>query len=312
MDVKEFVAMTLSNLKSLFFKELTGIYPNEEILSFYYILIKHRLKLEKTAIFLEPNSKVSKNDFTYLDKAILSLKQEKPVQYITGKTQFYGLDFKVNQHVLIPRPETEELVNWILSDIKHREETSKNKQLTTKDQRPHTILDIGTGSGCIAISLAKNIPKSKISAIDISNKALETAKENANINAVKVNFIEQDILSFPTKYSSSNSKKYDIIVSNPPYVRELEKQEMKKNVLQNEPPLALFVDNENPLLFYNKIADFALENLFEDGKLFLEINQYLAIETVSLLKQKGFRIIELREDIFGNKRMLKATLKSNL
>lgn len=286
--------MTLSELKTLFTKELIGTYPNEEVLSFYYLLIEEHLRLTKAMTFLEPNLEISEKVLAWFEKTILSLKQEKPIQYILGKTEFYGLNFKVNKDVLIPRPETEELVAWIILD---------NKQLN----KPLKILDIGTGSGCIAISLAKNLPKSKIQAIDISKRALNIANENANENGTKVDFIEQDILNLSRMSKSSTLYGYDIIVSNPPYVRELEKHDMKNNVLQNEPHLALFVNDKNPLLFYDKIADFAKENLAEKGLIYLEINQYLAAETIQLLEQKEFEIIELREDFFGNKRMLKAT-----
>ncbi|MDY7393743.1 peptide chain release factor N(5)-glutamine methyltransferase [Aureibaculum sp. 2210JD6-5] len=289
--------MTLSELKTLFLNELMHIYPKEEILNFYYLLIEHFLQLPKTEIILQQNLKFSEKDFNYFKKSLNSLKQEKPIQYIIGKTEFYGLEFNVDENVLIPRPETEELVKWILT-----ENTHINTTLTT-------ILDIGTGSGCIAISLAKNLPNVKVSAIDVSTKALEIAKMNARENEVEIEFIEQDILSFN---SFQNSKKYDIIVSNPPYVRELEKLEIKNNVLQNEPHLALFVKDENPLLFYDKIGDFAKVNLKENGFLYLEINQYLADETVNLLDLKGFGSIELRKDLFGNKRMIKASIKSNL
>ena len=289
--------MTLLELKSLFLEVLKNSYPKKEILSFYYLLTEDRLKLPKTEIILQQTLKISENDLNYFKQSLKLLKEEKPIQYIIGKTEFYGLTFKVNENVLIPRPETEELVSWVLE-----EENLINSSSTN-------ILDIGTGSGCIAIGLAKNLSKSKISAIDVSKKALAVAKQNATLNQVEVNFMEQDILNSNT---TPITTKYDIIVSNPPYVRELEKHEMHNNVLQNEPHLALFVKDENPLLFYDKIADFAKERLRENGLIYLEINQYLASETTQLLAQKGFNTIELRKDIFGNKRMIKATKKSNL
>ncbi|MET2984391.1 peptide chain release factor N(5)-glutamine methyltransferase [Aureibaculum conchae] len=289
--------MTLLELKSLFIEVLKNSYPKKEILSFYYLLIEDCLKLPKTEIILQQNLKISENDLNYFKQSLKLLKEEKPIQYIIGKTEFYGLTFKVHENILIPRPETEELVSWILE-----EENLINSSSTN-------ILDIGTGSGCIAIGLAKNLPKSKISAIDVSKKALAVAKQNATLNQVEVNFMEQDILN---SNITPITTKYDIIVSNPPYVRELEKHEMHNNVLQNEPHLALFVKDENPLLFYDKIADFAKESLIESGLIYLEINQYLASETMQLLAQKGFNTIELRKDIFGNKRMIKAIKKSNL
>lgn len=296
--------MTLASLKSVFFKELNKIYTKEEVLSFYYILVKEYLDLEKSEVFLKPELQISKTQVTLFNNSILALKQEKPIQYIIGKTYFYSLTFKVNKNVLIPRPETEELVAWILSEVSNKNANDTKSNLN--------ILDIGTGSGCIAISLAKNLKLSEVFAIDISKKALYIAKQNSELNKTKVNFLEQDILNLSKTNPILNSQKYDVIVSNPPYVRELEKQEIKNNVLLNEPHLALFVKDNNPLLFYNKIADFALKNLTEYGKIFFEINQYLASETVNLLKQKGFENIELRTDLFGNKRMIKASIKSNL
>ena len=228
------------------------------------------------------------------------LHNEKPIQYIIGETEFYRLPFYVNQHVLIPRPETEELVEWIIS-LPNSSQKEKNLN----------ILDIGTGSGCIAISLAKNLPNASVFAIDISKKALQVAKQNAVLNEVTVEFIEYDILSSniiqtPSIRGKNLNLKFDIIVSNPPYVRQLERQEIKNNVLNYEPHIALFVENDNPLLFYNHIIDFAKENLTKNGKLYVEINQYLGQETVTLLKEKGFTNIELKKDLFGNDRMVRA------
>jgi release factor glutamine methyltransferase len=216
------------------------------------------------------------------------LQLEIPIQYILGTTQFYGLEFNVNENVLIPRPETEELVEWIIiSNLK----TPKLKKLK--------ILDIGTGSGCIAISLAKNIPDAEVSAIDISDKALATAKKNADLNKVAVAFLQKNILE-----TNDLEQQFDIIVSNPPYVRNLEKAEIKSNVLANEPHLALFVEDNDALIFYRKIAELATKNLSVEGKLFFEINQYLGKETVELLEKMHFKNIELRKDIYGNDRMI--------
>jgi release factor glutamine methyltransferase len=219
------------------------------------------------------------------------LKKEIPIQYILGETEFFDLKFKVNNKVLIPRPETEELIEWVL----------KNSKLKTQNSKLN-ILDIGTGSGCIAISLAKNLPNAEVYAIDISSEAIKIAQKNAEINKVSVNFIETDILKIEELQYT-----FDIIVSNPPYVRELEKEKMHQNVLANEPHLALFVENDNPLLFYDKIADLAKSYLTKNGNLYFEINQYLGKETVDLLKSKGFNTIELKKDLFDVDRMIKAT-----
>jgi len=234
----------------------------------------------------------SEEEMVLWNSILEPLKLEIPIQYLLGKTSFYGLDFEVNDDVLIPRPETEELVEWI---IKGNSNTERFKDLK--------ILDIGTGSGCIAISLAKNIPNAKVYAIDVSEKALATAKKNAVINQVDVAFITQNILE-----TADLNQQFDIIVSNPPYVRNLEKQEIKKNVLNNEPHLALFVEDDDALIFYKKIAALAQKNLLENGQLFFEINQYLGKDMVALLEKTNFKNIELRKDIYGNDRMIRGTI----
>jgi len=286
--------MQILQFKKYFFSVLTTNYPETEIQSFFNILMEHILNLNRIEIALEPNFEIKEEDFKKLQKGLDNLKEQVPIQYIIGETEFYGLPFKVNKNVLIPRPETEELVSWIIEEAKLQIQNSTI-----------TILDIGTGSGCIPISLAKNLPNAAISAIDISPEALKTAKENAELNQVIIQFIEKDILN-TTKLNGH----YTIIVSNPPYVRELEKAEMQTNVLDNEPHLALFVDNNNPLLFYNKIADLATKHLAENGLLFFEINQYLGQVTVDLLTSKGFTNIELKKDMFGVDRMIKAIYTS--
>jgi len=232
--------------------------------------------------------------------ATKQLEQEIPIQYIIGKTEFFGLPFNVNKEVLIPRPETEELVEQVLNEISLIKTCKTSTDLASKEKQ-FKILDIGTGSGCIAISLKKQLPSSEISAMDVSDKALRVANKNALLNQLDINFIHQDILK--TNYLD---KLYDVIVSNPPYVRELEKKEIKNNVLNNEPHLALFVDNKNPLLFYNKIAELAKKFLTKNGQLHFEINQYLGKETIKLLAEKGFKNIQLKKDIFGNDRIVTA------
>jgi len=202
-----------------------------------------------------------------------------------AKLFFYGLPLKINEHVLIPRPETEELVDWVIKEVKHKKDS---------------LLDIGTGSGCIPIAIKKNLPAISVSAIDISAEALKVASANALINGTEVNFIEADILSY------SSDEKYDVIVSNPPYIRELEKADMHENVLAHEPHAALFVSDENPLIFYKTISDFAYINLNPNGYLFFEINEFLWEETLKILIDKGFKNIELRKDMQGKDRMIMA------
>ena len=298
--------MTIQELKSRYLNDLIKLYPKEEIQSFFNLLISYKLKLSRTDIALNPNLTIQKSDEDFFLNALVKLRKEKPIQYIIGETEFYGLPFKVDKNVLIPRPETEELVDWILEDRKQK----------TEDNRKLQILDIGTGSGCIGISLAKNLPYAEVYALDVSAKAIKTAQKNATFNNVNIHFIEGDILntdvasSAVESYQSEKSLplKFDIIVSNPPYVRELEKQEIQNNVLENEPHLALFVTDKNPLLFYDKIADFAKVHLAENGQLYFEINQYLGQITKNLLQEKGFIDIKLRKDLFKNDRMIKATL----
>lgn len=284
--------MILKDFKNYFNTDLSDFYPKTEIDTFFFLLIEEYLDLQRIDTVLKPDFKIDEEKLSILKRALGRLKQEEPIQYIIGKTEFFGYPFMVNKDTLIPRPETEELVEWILNEV---ENLSLNKD------KPISILDIGTGSGCIPISLAKKIPNASISAIDISRQALKVAKNNAELNHVNIEFIELDILN-----TNGLSKNFDIIVSNPPYVRDLEKKEIKNNVLQNEPHLALFVSNENPLIFYERIAELAKKHLSEKGIIFFEINQYLAKETLELLKNKKIKNIELKKDLFGNNRMIKA------
>lgn len=298
--------MTIKEYKNNFIYQLSSVYPQTEIDTFFFYLIEEYLNLQRIDITLQPNFEISSENETILNKALARLKKEEPIQYILGKTEFYGLPFHVNRYTLIPRPETEELVDWIISEVKEIRTNNQTKSLS--------ILDIGTGSGCIPISLKVNIDNSTICAIDVSEEALKIAKHNSDLNNSLVQFLNLDILKadslnvFTKKTTSDEIIKFDIIVSNPPYVRNLEKIEIKNNVLQNEPHLALFVEDDNPLIFYTKIADLAKNHLSSHGFLFFEINQYLGSETAGMLHKKGFKNIELRKDLFGNNRMIKANL----
>ena len=281
--------MILKKYKSYFTKELASIYPQTEIDTFFFLLAEEYLNFMRIDVVLKSDFNIPTALLLLFNNALEKLKKEKPIQYILGKTEFYGFTFLVDSYTLIPRPETEELVDWVLEEV--------NVKQSIK------IIDIGTGSGCIPISLSKHLPKAKIEAIDVSFNALSVAKQNAVLNKVDVFFIEKDILK-----TEKLDKKFDIIISNPPYVRELEKKEIKNNVLENEPHIALFVKDNNPLIFYNKIADLAKKNLSKNGILFFEINQYLGKETVGILRDKGFRNIQLKKDLFGNNRMIKCEL----
>lgn len=284
--------MNIKSLKTYFFTELQTIQEEAEIESFFFILTDFLHNLKRIDVSLHPDFEITESYVKKWQTIISELKTEKPIQYITGEAWFYGLRFEVNENTLIPRPETEELVEWIVKGLKEK----------GKEQR---VLDIGTGSGCIPIALKKEIPNAAVFAIDISEKALEMARKNAFDNQVEVNFIQQDILqSSNLQLSKSSNLLFDVIVSNPPYVRNLEKHEIKKNVLDYEPHLALFVDDLDALLFYRKIAQLAWKSLAPNGKLFFEINQYLGKETVELLEQLGFKNIELRKDFMDNDRMI--------
>jgi len=285
--------MLLLEIKNIFHLELDELYPKEEVDSFFYLLIEHHLYLERFVLAMKPRLIISKEEEQPLFEGLAQLKLNRPIQYIIGKTTFMDLEFHVNENVLIPRPETEELVRWIIAEVESNEYKIKSTNVLN-------ILDIGTGSGCIAISLAKSLPNAKIIGLDVSKDALQVAQRNAKANEVEIEFIQEDILEEVKVH-----EKFDVIVSNPPYVRELEKIVMSKNVLEHEPDLALFVSDENPLRFYESIVEFAQNNLKSEGELYLEINQYLDEETKQLLEANNFQDIELRKDFFGNFRILK-------
>ena len=276
--------MKIKQYKYFFKEQLSSFYDHDEVESFFYIILENKNNLKRIDLALNIDLEFSEQELMIWHTILEKLKLEIPIQYIIGTTSFFGLDFNVNENVLIPRPETEELVDLII----------KNSNSKTPK-----IIDIGTGSGCIAISLAKNIPLATVYAIDVSEKALEIAKINAKLNNVNVNFILANILDV-----DNLREQFDVIVSNPPYVRNLEKHEIKKNVLEYEPHLALFVNDNDALIFYKKIAELAKINLSQNGQLFFEINQYLGKETKELLENLDFKKVILKKDIYGNDRMI--------
>ncbi|WP_073144432.1 peptide chain release factor N(5)-glutamine methyltransferase [Myroides odoratimimus] len=277
--------MQIKYYQSYFKESLTPIYDAVEAEQLFLIALE---EIEgKTRIDLVMNPTMQTDKVEVWESVLEELKQEKPIQYIFGRAYFYGLTFKVNEFTLIPRAETEELVEWIINSV--------------NPSKPIRILDIGTGSGCIGITLANELPLARVTLMDVSDKALEVAKQNAVSNGVAVETILQDVLQLEKLKSQ-----YDIIVSNPPYVRNLEKVEIKKNVLDYEPHLALFVEDNDPLIFYRKIALLANNNLQTGGMLFYEINQYLGEETKTLFESLDFTGVELRKDMVGNDRMIKA------
>ncbi len=257
-----------------FYENLSQLYTHNEIRMLLKWIVESKGKKESEAFY---------------GHILAQLQSGKPIQYILGETIFYGLKFKLNPSVLIPRPETEELVDLIISE-------NKNRQIS--------ILDIGTGSGCIAVSLQKKLPLSKVFGLDVDKNAIDLATQNALLNAVEIDFIIADVLNL----QSRNFPKYDVIVSNPPYIADAEKQEMSPQVLDYEPHLALFVADENPLIFYDAISNFALTNLSPQGKLYFEINQKLAQATQKMLNSKGFSATVIK-DINGNDRIISAQLR---
>jgi len=274
--------------------QINGVYDINETEAITMLVITEVTGMSRASVKAFPERELNAEQTEQVKNILTELKTGKPVQYILGVTEFYGLPFKVNSNVLIPRPETEELVEWVIS----------GERLKAKGGR-FSLLDIGTGSGCIAISLKKHLYDANASAIDISEGALQTAKENAVLNEVEVNFIKADILNIKP---ADESAQYNIIVSNPPYVTLDDKKQMHSNVTDFEPHTALFVPEHDPLIFYRAIADFALNNLIADGLLYFEINENLGKETVELLADKGFKNIALRKDMSGRDRMIKAQL----
>jgi release factor glutamine methyltransferase len=297
---------TIKDVFLQFQQGLTGVYDSRETEAITLLVLEEITGMSRAKIKAFPEDDVDGEAIEKIQSILEELKTGRPVQYILGSTEFYGLSFLVNPATLIPRPETEELVEWILSLV-----GSWKLAVGTS----LSVLDIGTGSGCIAISLKKNLPHAAVTAIDISAGALHTAMQNAVINDVKVDFVEQDILkvdkSGSPKAGSTSSfdirnSMFDIIVSNPPYVTLEDKLQMHQNVTNFEPHSALFVPENDPLLFYKAIANYAAGQLLPGGVLFFEINENFGKETVELLTDNAFKNIELRKDMSGRDRMVKA------
>ena len=278
----------VKDIRKYYCEQLCSIYDKEEANAMILILFDHYFKIDRVRMALEPNLRLSESEMLTFHFAVKDLLKNKPLQYIIGETEFCDLKFKVNENVLIPRPETSELVHLIT-----------NRQQST-DNSQQSILDIGTGSGCIAISLAKQLPQSQVYALDISEKALCVAKDNTYINNVDITFIHDDILSLRNKIET----KFDIIVSNPPYVRDLEKAEMRNNVLNWEPHNALFVSDDDPLIFYRNILEFAKTHLKENGEVWFEINEYLGKEMKDLCCEMGFSNVNIYKDFREKERFL--------
>lgn len=286
MEVK---SNKIGDIRSYYKLKLTRYYDEKEIDTLTFMIIEEFTRLTKSEVLINPEKTVNESELLKIHKAIKDLENYKPIQYILGKTEFYGIPITVNPSVLIPRPETEELVELILKENKNDDNTS--------------IIDIGTGSGCIAIALKNHLSNAEVFAIDVSGNILNVAKNNSELNNTHITFKQFNIL---TNSHISTFPKFDIIVSNPPYVRKSEKTQMHNNVLSYEPAKALFVDDDNPLLFYKAISDFAKIHLKPLGKIYCEINQYLGKETSDLFLNEGFKHLKIIKDINGNDRILKA------
>ena len=274
--------MTLQDFKLKMISELSSIYEMDELNSVFNLLSEDYLKIPRSKILLADEIDLNESNQNLFSSALERLKTHEPIQYVLGKTTFMDLEFKVNSSVLIPRPETEELVRLMLKE----------------DLDGKEVLDIGTGSGCIAISLTKNLHNAKVSALDISKDALEVALENAELNNVNIEFIHADIFEY------QSDKKYDVIVSNPPYVLESEKMLMKQNVLNYEPEIALFVDDINALKYYESVIKFSLNNLNSQGQIFFETNENYKDELNKLAQNYEYNIIEFKLDINDKNRFL--------
>lgn len=267
-------------------QRLHGYYPDSEIVSIAKLLLTQVFGMSVIELYAGKDNSFSANEQKQLDDILIRLQKYEPVQYIIGVEDFYGLTFEVDPNVLIPRPETEELIDWIVQE---------NKSAGLR------VLDVGTGSGCIAVSLAKNLEDAEVTAWDISEGALRVAARNCRRNGVDVRLEQKDILQL-----SSSDRLFDVIVSNPPYIAMKEKADMEANVLDWEPGLALFVPDEKPLLFYRKISELGLEMLKPGGRLFFEINRAYGKQVVQMMSALGYRNIELKKDISQNDRMIKA------
>jgi release factor glutamine methyltransferase len=268
-------------------QELQDLYPSTEIKSFAWLIAEKVTGMTRTQVMVNKNTTFSDAQRQIALGFVEQLKNYVPIQHLLGETEFYGLMFKVNENVLIPRPETEELVDWIITENKGKPSLK--------------ILDIGTGSGCIAISLKKHLLTSDITAFDISDGALSLAQQNAKFNGTEVIFEKQDILTAPAM-----EQQWDIIVSNPPYIPNKEKVAILPNVLDHEPHLALFVPDHVPLLFYRQIAIWGKNQLSPNGKIYFEIHRDFGQQTVNLLAELGYHQVVLRKDISGNDRMVMA------
>ena len=270
-------------------EKLSRLYPSNEVKNITEMMFEHFMGWDKITLRLNNKSSLSESELLLFHKALKRLLKNEPVQHITGEMEFYSLPFKVNNNVLIPRPETEELVDLVIKECKGSE----------------TILDIGTGSGCIPISLKKQLKNTLVYGVDVSEDALVLARDNAALNSTEVTFVKEDILKM-SSIKDALKKEFDIIISNPPYITNSEKALMSENVLTFEPHVALFIEDDEPLLFYDKIGHLAYDNLSSGGKLYFEINEHYGDQTVALLKFIGFSDIRMIKDLQNKDRIVTA------
>ena len=281
--------MLLREIKNIYHGELDDMYPKDEVDSLFNRVIGHYLNLQGFILAFQPNYALTKEEEQPVFEALAQLRQEVPLQYILGETEFMGLRIHVDPSTLIPRPETEELVAWVLENLK-------------ENQEGKLILDIGTGSGNIAIAIKKKAARTVVWGMDISKKALELAKKNSQLNGVEVIWIQHDIMD-----TTRLEQVFDIIVSNPPYVLESEREIMRSNVKDHEPGSALFVPDDDPLRYYKAILDFNKTNLGKGGLVYFEINETMGDALTDLLLKYGYSEIQTKKDIFGKNRMIRAT-----
>lgn len=284
---------TLEATKAYFQERLENLFTEHELRFMFHVVCEERLNLSKADLILGTDIRLSESDLLYFRAVVKRLQQQEPFQYIVGKTEFYGLEILCDKRALIPRPETEELVQWILE---------------TNVEKNAKILDLCAGTGCIAFALKANLAFSKIFALELSEDALTLAKQNATALDLEVDFIQGDALAEKESFvlDATHKESFDVWVSNPPYIPFKQKEEMKENVLDFEPHLALFVENDDALLFYRLIAEKALMYLKKGGYLFFELNEYYAEETSKLIENLGYKEIEIKKDLQGKKRMLRA------
>jgi len=304
---------TIKDISTFISDSLKGLYDEKEIKSFTRILFESYAGVSQIDLALDPGRALHQDIVDKIRNAVAELKNHRPIQYITGETEFYGMKFRVNEHVLIPRTETEELVAWLLTEEGRKEkgEGRKEKGEGRKEKGEGVegdivrILDIGTGSGCIAVALKKHLMDADVTGIDISGEALEVAKRNAELNKVKIRYFKGDIFD---PLSLRHLNRYNVIVSNPPYVLGSQKLVMDKNVLEHEPDLALYVSDDDALIYFETIVQYAIEALLPKGMLYFEINELKGVEIKTLLEEYGFSGIILKKDLKGKDRFISARL----